>query len=419
MSIAEKYDEIAQCNRCGFCQVACPIFRSTGHESGVARGRLALLRAIIENRLDWSKDIEQPLFDCLLCGACTANCFPAIPTSDLVIKARSEYLEKVGRKSIHRLLFDHLLPYPRRLHLAARTVALGKNTGMSNLARALGLLRIFGRDLSNAEEIIEKLPSKPFREKNKPGAFKGSGENLNIGYFVGCGVDIISQNAATATLNLLKKLVKTVHILDNCCCGLPAWSYGDIEAARKLAEKNLRILAARKLDVIITDCSSCASFLKTYPDIFPEEDERHELAKTVSNQVQDMVQWLFASEIPQPSPGKRIAVTYHDPCHASRGQGLVKEPREILSNLPGIEYIELPEADWCCGGAGSYALSHYDLSRKVLDRKMNNIKETGADLLVTSCPACIIQLSYGVRKHGLKTEVCHISEVISNFQSGP
>jgi glycolate oxidase iron-sulfur subunit len=417
MSIVEKYDEIAHCNRCGFCQVACPIFRSTGHESGVARGRLALLRAIIENRLDWSKDIEQPLYDCLLCGACTANCFPAIPTSDLVIKARSEYLEKVGRKSIHRLLFDQLLPYPRRLHMAARTVALGKNTGMSKLARALGLLRIFGRDLSNAEEIIERLPSKPFREKNKPGAFKGSGENLSIGYFVGCGVDIISQDAGTATLNLLKKLVKTVHILDNCCCGLPAWSYGDIEAARKLAEKNLRILASRKLDVIVTDCSSCASFLKTYPDIFPEEDERHQLARTVSHQVQDMVQWLFASEIPRPSPGKHISVTYHDPCHASRGQGLAKEPREILSNLPGIEYIELPEADWCCGGAGSYALSHYDLSRKVLDRKMNNVKETGAQLLVTSCPACIIQLSYGVRKHGLNIEVCHISELISQFQS--
>jgi glycolate oxidase iron-sulfur subunit len=417
MDISENYDDIAQCNRCGFCQVACPIFRSTGHESGVARGRLALLRAIIENRLDWNKDIEEPLFDCLLCGACTANCFPAIPTSDLVIKARSEYLEKVGRKSIHRLLFDKLLPYPRRLHLAARTVALGKNSGMSNLARALGLLRIFGRDFANAEEIIQKLPSRPFRDKNTPGAFKGSGDDLSIGYFVGCGVDIISQNAGTATLNLLKKLAKTVYVLDNCCCGLPAWSYGDIEAARRLAEKNLRILAARKLDVIVTDCSSCASFLKTYPDIFPEKDERHQLATTVTREVRDMVQWLFTSNIPRPSPGERITVTYHDPCHASRGQGLAREPREILTSLPGIDYIELPEANWCCGGAGSYALSHYDLSRKVLERKINHVKETGAQLLVTSCPACIIQLSYGVRKHGLKTKVCHISEVISRFQS--
>ena len=140
MDISEQYDAIAQCNKCGFCQVACPIFRSTGHESGVARGRLALLRALIEGRLEWNKELEEPLYDCLGCGACTANCFPAIPTADLVLKARSEYLEKVGRKSIHRLLFDHLLPYPRRLHWAARAVALGKNSGLSDVAQALGLL---------------------------------------------------------------------------------------------------------------------------------------------------------------------------------------------------------------------------------------------------------------------------------------
>jgi len=417
MSIIENYDQVAQCNRCGFCQVACPIFRSTGHESGVARGRLALLRAVIEDRLDWSKDIEKPLFDCLLCGACTANCFPAIPTSDLVIKARSEYLEKVGRKSIHRLLFDKLLPYPRRLHMAARAVALGKNTGISNLARALGLLRIFGRDFTKAEEIIERLPPTPFRDKNKPAEYTGSGEDLQVGYFVGCGVDIISQDAGTATLKLLKKLVKTVHILDNCCCGLPAWSYGDIKATQKLAGKNLNILSSNKLDIIVTDCSSCASFLKKYPEIFPADDERHAQAKKVAEKSLDMVQWLFSSELPAFSPDKPVRVTYHDPCHASRGQNLTNEPREILQKLPGVEYVELPEADWCCGGAGSYALSNYELSRKVLDRKMNNVKQTGADLLVTSCPACMIQLSYGLRKHGLRTKVCHISEVIGRNRS--
>ena len=412
MTILEHYDQVAQCNRCGFCQVACPIFRSTGHESGVARGRLALLRAVIEDRLDWSKDIEKPLFDCLLCGACTANCFPAIPTSDLVIKARSEYLEKVGRKSIHRLLFDQLLPYPRRLHMAARAAAVGKNTGLSNLARALGLLRIFGRDFANAEEIIERLPPTPFRDKNKPGSYAGSGEDLKVGYFVGCGVDIISQDAGTATLKLLKKLVKTVHILDNCCCGLPAWSYGDMEATRKLAGKNLGVLESQKIDVIVTDCSSCASFLKKYPEIFPAGDPRHATAQKVAAKARDMVQWLFSSSLPEFTADKTVTVTYHDPCHASRGQNLTDEPREILRNLAGVEYVELPEADWCCGGAGSYALSNYELSRKVLDRKMNNVQQTGADLLVTSCPACMIQLSYGVRKHGLKTKVSHISEVI-------
>ena len=370
------------------------------------------MRAIIEGRLDWNKELEEPLYDCLGCGACTANCFPAVPTADLVNKARTEYLEKVERKPIHQMLFDYLLPYPRRLHLAARAVALGKNTGLSSMARALGLLRIFGRDFSRAEEIIEKLPPLPFRDKFKPGVYEGVGESLRIGYFVGCGVDVIQQEAGQATLEILKKIGKAVTILNNCCCGLPAHSYGDIKAAKKLAGKNLDILASDEFDVIVTDCSSCAGFLKKYPEIFAD-DERRPQAEKVAARFKDIVELIVPDEPVAVSAENPIVATYHDPCHASRGQGLTKEPREILKSIDGIEYREMPEADWCCGGAGSYALAHYDLSQKVLDRKIENLKKTGADILVTSCPACMIQLSYGVRRHGLDTKVCHISQVVT------
>jgi glycolate oxidase iron-sulfur subunit len=412
MDIAEYYDEIAQCNKCGFCQVACPIFRSTGHESGVARGRLALLRAIIEGRLEWNKELEEPLYDCLGCGACTANCFPAVPTADLVNKARTEYLEKVERKPIHQMLFDYLLPYPRRLHLAARAVALGKNTGISSMARALGLLRIFGRDFSRAEEIIEKLPPLPFRDKIKPGTYEGYGASMRIGYFVGCGVDVIQQDAGEATLEILKKIGKSVTLLDNCCCGLPAHSYGDTKAAKKLALKNLDILSSDEFDVIVTDCSSCASFLKKYPEVFAG-DWRREQAEKIAGRLKDMVELIVPDESVSISADNPVVATYHDPCHASRGQGLTKEPRDILKSIEGLEYREMAEADWCCGGAGSYALAHYDLSQKVLDRKMENLKKTDADILVTSCPACMVQLAYGVRRHGLKTKVVHISQVVT------
>ncbi len=412
MSITQHYDAIAQCNRCGFCQVACPIFRTTGHESGVARGRLALLRAIIENRLEWNREIEEPLYDCLLCGACTSNCFPAIPTSKLVIQARAEYLDKVGRKSIHHLLFDKLLPYPRRLHLAARAVALGKNTGTTQLAAALGLLRIFGSDFMRAEQIVTHLPAQAFRSRFKPGIYPGRGKSLRIGYFVGCGVDIVSQSAGKATLALLRRLAKSVHVLENNCCGLPAWSYGDLDAAKRLAVKNLPFLASGEFDALVTDCSSCAAFLKKYPEIIPPEDPWHQAAKAAAELTRDTSEWLSSLAAPVSSSlqGKRI--TFHDPCHASRGQGLIRQPREILRRLPGAEFVELPEADWCCGGAGSYAFSHFELATQVLDRKMQNLKKTEANVLVTTCPACIIHLSYGVRRHNLKVEVRHLTELL-------
>ncbi len=421
MGIEQQYDEIARCNRCGFCQVACPIFRATGHESGVARGRVALLRAIIEERIDWDKELEEPLFACLLCGACTANCFPAVATADLILDARSEYGERVGRNRLYRLLFKHLLPYPRRLRLAARAASLSKRAGLSKVARALGLLRIFGRDFPRAEQIVRQFPRQAFREDLDALVCEGEGE-LRIGYFIGCGTDIMCPEAAHATLAVLRRLGRTVEVLQNCCCGLPPMTYGDRTAARKLAEKNLDLLGKDKFDLIVTDCSSCAAFLKKYPTLFDENDPHREAAVAFAGGVRDLSEVAAPTDgaslptQPLPAGQEKPIVTYHDPCHASRGQGIGQRPREILRATAGIEYRELPEADWCCGGAGSYALTHYDLSRKVLDRKIDNVERTGADLLVTSCPACIIHLSYGIRQRGLRTRVCHVSELLATVK---
>ncbi|MBI4773822.1 MAG: (Fe-S)-binding protein [Deltaproteobacteria bacterium] len=417
MSLTTHYDEIARCNRCGFCQVACPIFRSTGHESGVARGRIALLRALIEGRVDWSKELEEPLFACLLCGACTSNCFPAVATSDLLVTARQEYLIRVERSRLHKLLFDHLLPYPKRLRLAAKAAALGKRSGLAHVAGALGLLRIFGRDFARSEEIVESFPPSAFRETHNPGVLKGKGEGLRIGYFVGCGMDIMTPEAAEDTVHLLLDMGGTVRILDNVCCGLPAKAYGDLEAARRLAEKNLERIGAHEFDLLVTDCSSCASSLKAYPKLFPETDPRHSTSKDMASRVRDVLELASCLEPPTKAKEGKIVATYHDPCHASRSQGLTLEPRRILESLPGIEFRELPEADWCCGGAGSYAFSHYDLAMKVLDRKMDNVEKTGAEVVVTSCPACMVQLAYGARKRNLPVRVRHISSCIADALS--
>ncbi len=412
--IKEHYAEIVRCNRCGFCQAACPIFRSTGHEAGVARGRLALLRALVEGKIEWSKDLKEPLFACLLCGACTEHCFPALPTADLVTAARADYLDKVGRNQLHRLLFRHLLPHPGRLRLAAKAAALGKKSRLSKVAKTLGLLRIFGRDFPKAEAIVEHFPSQALRDTMPPGELEGRGEALRIGYFVGCGVDIMAPDAGQASLQVLQDIGTSVTVLENCCCGLPAETYGDHQAARQLAAKNLDLVADQDFDVIVTDCSSCAAFLKKYPALFDESDPRRDTAQAVASRVRDWVEVAAEADPAPVAPGGKLVVTYHDPCHASRGQGLVDEPRDILRALPNVEFRDMPEADWCCGGAGSYALSHYELSRQVLDRKMENAASTGADLLVTSCPACIVHLAYGLRLRGLPMRVCHLSELIGS-----
>ena len=323
--------------------------------------------------------------------------------------------------------------------------AFGKNSGASRLANALGLLRIFGRDLPKAEGIVEKLPTESFRGTTKPGVYPGQGDGLKIGYFVGCGVDVIQVHAGKATFEELKKIGKSVTVLDNCCCGLPPWSYGDLENTKKLALKNLKVLSEADVDVIVTDCSSCASFLKEYEKVFKDDPTNLAVVEKTASLFQDSVEFLatrgektakageegevvgayydpHGAGLQDGSVGtgtgsdKPIVMTYHDPCHAVRGQGIKDEGRDILKKLPNVEFREMKEADWCCGGAGSYALTHYDLSQKVLDRKMKNLKNTDADILVTSCPACMIQLSFGIRRHGLKTKVFHISEIVTHIE---
>jgi glycolate oxidase iron-sulfur subunit len=405
--LQKHYDAIARCNRCGFCQVACPVFRATGHETGVARGRLALMRAIIERRIEWSPEVEETFYACLLCGACTANCFPAIQTADLIVAARAEYLKRLGRKPGYKELFGDLLPFPERLRRMTEAIARGTAGDASPQAQAL--VETFAAGAS-AGEIGGTFTTVALRDRIKPGVLQGQGKSLRAGYFVGCRMDVMLPGVGERTLQALARACKAVAVLDNVCCGLPAEVYGDLDAARVLAEKNLDILGAQELDLVVTDCSRCAEFLKRYPSLFPEGDARREKAAAVAGRVKDFVEFASSVEMPGPAKGEPVVVTWHDPCRAVRGQKLSAQPRKILKSLPGVEYREMPEADWCCGGAGFCGGTGSALAQKILDRKLDNIAKTGAQVVVTSCPACIEQISSGARRRGMPVRVCHISD---------
>ncbi|MFH1135647.1 MAG: (Fe-S)-binding protein [Pseudomonadota bacterium] len=417
MSLAERNDALVTCNHCGFCQAVCPIFQVTGREEGVARGRVALMSALVEGTLPWSRELEDVLYTCLLCGACTAGCFPAVPAADLVLEARREFLEKTGRKTFHRLLFDHLLPYPSRLRLAARLVAAAGRPASPRLTRALGLLKFLGPDFPETLKIPGELPSVPLRDRLRPQVLPGRGKSLVAAYFVGCGMDLAVPEAGLATLHLLRETCRTVDLLPNSCCGLPPETYGDRPAARRLAEKNLKLFSAKPYDLIVTDCSSCAGFLKKYPQLFPE-GESGRTARQVVGKIKDLVEILDLLDLRPKSLPERPSLTYHDPCHACRGQGLFREPRQALRALDNVDFLELKEADWCCGGAGSYSLANYRLARKVLDRKVDNILAGGAEMVVTSCPSCLIHLNYGLRERGSRVRALHLSQVLRRLTQG-
>lgn len=407
------YDESARCNKCGFCQAVCPIFDITKDERSVARGHNSLVRRLIEGDFEVDQEFKDPLFECLLCKACVENCFPGVLTNTIVVKGRSEYMKKVGEPRMMRFLFHKLLPDQNKMAKYIRFLAYGKNVGMSKLARSLGILKWFRRDLDKAENIVEKMPTRFFRDRVDSLQLLPEKPTTKIGYFVGCGFNFVLPHCSEATLDVLVRQGAEVVVPDHGCCGLPAYVYGDLEAARSMAKKNIETLEQVDGDLILTECASCSSFLKEYPVVLEGDPIWVERAETLKKRVKGFSEYLH-EKLPVPEQGatRDLRVTYHDPCHMCRYQDLKQEPRTLLRKVPGVQFVELPESDRCCGAAGSYNVLHYEQSMKILDRKMDNLQQTGADVLTTECPSCCIQLGYGLRRAGLKTRVMHISELV-------
>jgi glycolate oxidase iron-sulfur subunit len=411
-SLLAIYDEVARCNRCGFCLSVCPVYAITGEERAVARGHNVHLQDIIEGRLMISKELKQPLFDCLLCRACVESCMSGVITHHNVITGRAAYMRTLGQSRLLEFVFSKVLPDPKKMDFYVRTAALGKRTGLDRALSALGVLKWFGRDKDKVVDLVQHLPWRTFRQSPEDSLGDLEEADRTVAYFVGCGTNYALPQVASSTVRVLKAAGCRIRILDNVCCGLPPFSYGDLDAARELARRNIEVMADQEVDAFVTDCGSCSSFLKEYPDLLKDDPLYREKASAVRPKLKALSEYLGEIGMP-PLPGSLDArVTYHDPCHMSRYQNLVSEPREIITRIPGIEYRELPEAGWCCGAAGTYNISYYGQSMRILDRKVENIKKTGAEIVVTTCPACNIQLAHGVRRHGLGCEVLDVAELI-------
>ncbi len=202
------------------------------------------------------------------------------------------------------------------------------------------------------------------------------------------------------------------------CCGMPHIGYGEKEEAKKLARKNIDAFQSAEIKYIITDCATCGSTLKDYTSLLSDDPDYAEKASSFSSKVKDVTEFLVNDISLNRDFGKlNLKATYHEPCHLGRGQNLKEAPRKILREILGKNFIEMNEADSCCGGGGSYTITHKKLSMKILDRKMKNLKETGAEVIVTACPGCEIQLAQGIKRAGLKVRLMHITELLAKAYS--
>ncbi len=417
-------EELNRCNRCGYCMQSCPTYRVERSEIQVARGRNHVLRELVAGRIEFMPQMVQPFFDCLLCGACTVDCFGAVQTNELMVRAREAYHARYGQPAIQRYIFHKLLPYPQRLARLVRLLSFSKRSGIAGIARWLRVLRWISTGLETADNLAPTVPRLFLRDRLPHMGFRPLRHNdggvcawqlepehatgPKVLYFVGCATNFQVPDPGTAAIALLSKAGCHITVTANNCCGLPPWSYGDMEAARLLARQNLDIFSRFDFDVLVTECGSCSAFLKKYPHLLPDDKRAADLASRTC----DFTELLARLSLPKPiSAG--TTVTYHDPCHLCRTQGITEQPRQLLVDAGGFQLREMREADWCCGAAGSYNLTHPEMSFAILDRKLDRIAETGADLVATACPACIMQLSYGARRRRWQRPVRHVAELLA------
>jgi glycolate oxidase iron-sulfur subunit len=406
------------CIRCGLCLAVCPTYREYLKETASPRGRVALTRKGLEGQLELSPNLVEQMYSCFGCMACNDICPVGIRPADLALSMR-QVQEQIHPAKWKQWLFGCLISHAGRMEMSTWPLRLYEKLGIRHLVYWLGLNRLFPQKIRDLEAMLPQLPQRPLR-RILPEITKPYGEErYRVGFFLGCAQSLLFADQSAATLRVLARNGCTVITPKEIeCCGMPAKSYGRMDLVEKLARHNIAVFERSQVDVIVTDCATCGSTLKEYGSLLSGDPEWAARADAFGRKVRDISEFL--SRIPLVKPTKRIEarVTYHDPCHLRRGQQVWKEPRKLLSLIDGLELVELPEADWCCGSAGSQLITHYDASSKVLDRKIDNVAKTEARILASGCPGCQMQLNAGLQRRGLPIRVVHPITLLDEAYGG-
>jgi glycolate oxidase iron-sulfur subunit len=400
-------DEYLNCIRCGLCLSVCPTYREYLNEASSPRGRIALARKGLEGELDLSRNLMAQMYACFDCQACAAVCPVGLHPSELMLKMR--HVQEQRKPAFWKKpLFGGLMAHAGRMEAATWPFRVYQNLGIRSLVRALHLTSLLPRQIRDMEAMLPHQPKRPLR-RTLPEVSPAIGEECRrVGFFLGCIQSLMFSEQSAAAITVLRRNGCTVITPPEVtCCGMPALGYGQLDLVREQAKQNIALFEEAGVDTVITDCATCGSTLKDYGEHLRDDPEWAERAAAFSVKVRDVSEFLGEIPLEKPKGKLKGIVTYHDPCHLRRGQGVWTQPREILQGIDGLIYVEMEEADWCCGSAGTQLITHYQTSRKVMDRKIDHLAETGAQIVASGCPGCQMQLNAGVRAHKLDVRIVH------------
>ena len=399
---------VESCVHCGFCLPACPTYLTLGEEMDSPRGRILLMKGVLEGELEMADAL--PYIDrCLGCLGCVTACPSGVEYGELLAPFRAQAEEQRSRpllERITRLMANQILPYPGRFRAAA---TLGK------LARPLqGLLP------ASMRAMLALLPEKLPASQPLPALIPAQGRRrARVAMLAGCAQQVLAPDINWATVRVLARNgVEVVIPAGQGCCGALSMHNGEAGQARRLARRNLDSFQLGAVDALVTNAAGCGSGMHEYPLLFAGSGDEQR-AEQFAAKVQDISVFLDKLGIETPPPlGKPLRVAYHDACHLAHAQGVRDAPRRLLAAIPGLTLAPIAEGEICCGSAGTYNIEQPELAQQLGQRKANSVAATGADLLVTGNIGCMTQISNHLTRLGTPMPVLHTIQLLDRAYTG-
>lgn len=412
-----EYEKTLACVHCGFCLPACPTYRVLGEEADSPRGRIRLIRSYAEGLIPIDDSFKAHIDLCLLCRACETACPSGVQFGTIMEAAREEVSRNHPGKFSERvtswLTCEVLFPSPRMLRGSFSILRLYQKWGFQSLARRLHILDILPGKPSRFDSMLPRIPGR-FFSYPRDGIVKPMGERrYRVGFLTGCVMSTLFSSIDEATVRVLSANGCEVVIpRSQVCCGALNAHSGALKTALEMARRNIDTFSDESLDAIIVNSAGCGAIMKEYGELLRDDPNYAARARNFSSKVKDVSEFLASVELNEGFGEVRAKATFQDPCHLAHGQRVRAQPRILAKKVPGVELVEMKDSDRCCGSAGDYFMKHYDVSMKLLEEKVKNVASTGAEVVLTANPPCLIQLDYGLKRYGLKARVMHVVELL-------
>lgn len=415
------YEEILNCTRCGFCLPSCPTYIETGHdEVHSPRGRIALMKGLVDGDIEPSEEVKRSIDLCLGCRACEPACPSGVKFGRLLEQAREAIYQNnkqsPPQRFVRTMTFKNLFPHQNRMIGLTSLLGFYQRSGLQRTARKLGIMKLFPESMSTMEKVLPQVPKKK-ELKNRERYFEPLREQKKrVAFFSGCLMDTVFRSTNDATTKLLQYAGCEIVVPESqACCGALNGHSGERDQAKELAKRNIAAFEEANVDYIITNAGGCGGFLVDYGYLLKNDGEWRERAGAFSAKIKDVTRILAELKFDQmPLSLPEQIVTYQDSCHLRNGQETFMEPRKLLESIEGVTYVEMKDANRCCGSAGIYNIVESDMSMQVLDYKMEQTKKTKAKMIVTTNPGCLLQMKLGIEREGLsdKMDAVHIVDLL-------